>query len=592
VAIGGGLVVGVVLIQGVLPDDWVTAVTTCLVVGTVLLSLVVVTGYAGQLSLAQFALAGIGALVAARLVATAGWSIVPASIAGAAAAVPVGLVVGLPAVRTRGVNLGVITLGLAVAAQSLFFDNQTYTNGTDGLSVGSPHLFGINVDALLYPRRYATVALIIFALLGLGVLNLRRSAIGRKLVAVRANERAAASLGISVTATKLYAFVAAAVIAAVGGVLIAFQNEVVVFGGIGTSFDPFHSITAVAEATIGGVGYVGGALAGSTIEPGGVGQKLLDGISLGSWLPVIGGALLLFTIITAPDGIAANLQRQFSPLLARLPTLRRRRRSTPPVISGATPPLTQRAELIVEGVTVSFGAEPVVNDVSLTLRSGQVLGIIGANGAGKTTLVDAITGYAAPRRGSIRLDGREIGGLGPAARSRLGLVRSFQALELFEDLTVSDNLLAASEAAPWHRGLTAAAWPGSAQLSDSARVAVTQLGLEPHLDATPFDLSYGNRRLLAIARALAARPRVLLLDEPAAGLDQNERDELRALIRRLAETWQIAVLLIEHDVDLVLSVSDEVLALDFGRVIAAGAPTDVRGNREVISAYLGEEVPA
>jgi sulfate-transporting ATPase len=185
-----------------------------------------------------------------------------------------------------------------------------------------------------------------------------------------------------------------------------------------------------------------------------------------------------------------------------------------------------------------------------------------------------------------------MGGLGPAARSRLGLVRSFQALELFEDLTVSDNLLAASEAAPWHRGLTAAAWPGSAQLSDSARVAVTQLGLEPHLDATPFDLSYGNRRLLAIARALAARPRVLLLDEPAAGLDQNERDELRALIRRLAETWQIAVLLIEHDVDLVLSVSDEVLALDFGRVIAAGAPTDVRGNREVISAYLGEEVPA
>jgi sulfate-transporting ATPase len=375
-------------------------------------------------------------------------------------------------------------------------------------------------------------------------------------------------------------------------VLIAFQNETVVFGGIGTSFDPFHSINAVAEATIGGVGYVGGALAGSTVEPGGVGEKVLDGIHLGSWLPVIGGALLLFTIISAPDGIAANLQRQLAPVLARLPRWRTRRRPQLRVVGGASPEPVQNAELIVEGVTVSFGADPVVDDVSLTLRGGQVVGIIGANGAGKTTLIDAITGYTRPQRGSVRLDGKEIGGLGPAARSRLGLVRSFQALELFEDLSVSDNLLAADERTRWYHGVSAFAWPRSAQLSDSARAAIAELGLERHLEATPLDLSYGNRRLLAIARALAARPRVLMLDEPAAGLDQTERDELRGLIRRLADEWRIAVLLIEHDVDLVLSVSDEVLALDFGRVIAAGAPADVRGNADVITAYLGEEVHA
>jgi sulfate-transporting ATPase len=257
----------------------------------------------------------------------------------------------------------------------------------------------------------------------------------------------------------------------------------------------------------------------------------------------------------------------------------------------------QPAALAVRDLTVAFGATPVLDRVSLDLTAGTVLGVIGPNGAGKTTLVDAITGYNRPSSGSIELDGQEVLRLTPAARSRRGISRSFQSLELFEDLTVLDNLLVAAERPSWWSPVRALVAPGRARLTDAARAAVSELRLGQHLAAAPADLAYGDRRLLAIARALASRPRVLLLDEPAAGLGEQERTELRVLIRQLAERWNVAVLLIEHDVDLVMDVSDHVLALDFGRVIASGPPQEVRRDAAVVAAYLGtssddEGIPA
>jgi len=583
-----------ILVQWVLPDQWVQGITTGLLAAIVLLSLVVVVGYAGQLSLASYALAGVAALVAAQLAANLEWSFVPAAAAGVLATAPVALLVGLPAVRTRGTNLAIVTLGLAVVAQTLVFDNPDISNGTTGLTVGDPTVFGLDVSAIFQPRRFATLVLIVFVLLGLGVLNLRRSPLGRRMIAMRGNERAAASMGIGIAKTKLQAFVVSGLIAGVGGVLIAFTNVVVVMGNPGGRFDPSYSLNAIAESTIGGVGFVSGTVLGTVTEPGAVVNQLLLFVTTGSWFNLIGGLLLLITVVTAPSGVADN----FRQLTAAAKARRRpaKWRDTSFEVGPVEPQRVADTHLEVRRLGISFGGSRVLDAVDLDLRTGQVLGVIGPNGAGKTTLVDAITGYNRPDSGTIRLDGVDIAGYSPARRARASVARSFQALELFEDLSVWDNLLVASDQSRWYRTVLAPVWPGKPRLSSAAAAAVTAFGLQGRIADEPADLSYGERRLLGIARALAGRPRVLLLDEPAAGLGTEERGELRQLIRGLADEWNVGVLLIEHDVELVLGVSDEVIALDFGRVIARGTPAEVRRDPAVIAAYLGTdeaaEVPA
>jgi len=581
-------VITLVLVQWVLPDAWVQSVTTGLVAAVVLLSLVVVTGYAGQLSLASFALAGVAALVAAQLVASAGWSFLPAAVVGILATAPVGFLVGLPAVRTRGTSLAVVTLGLAVAFQSLILDNPQISAGTTGLNVGNPTVFGLDISAVFFPRRYAIFALIVFTLVGLAVLNIRRSAAGRRMVAVRGNERAAAAAGVNVVRTKLYAFVLSGLIAGIGGVLIAFTNVVVALGNPGGRFDASYSINAIAQSTVGGIGFVSGSLVGTAMEPGAVMSKILLFVSSGSWFNLIGGLLLLVTVVTAPSGVAANFQAQFSKLGAKWS-----RKSAAEKYSLASGDVRVEkiapVRLSIRSLGISFGGNRVLDDVSLDIVGGQVLGIIGPNGAGKTTLVDAITGYNKPDTGTIEIDGVKVLRLSPTQIAKTGIARSFQSLELFEDLTVLDNLLVASDSSRWHHTLLAGVLPGKPNLSEPAKAAIASFGLTHRLNDAPGDLSYGERRLLAIARALASRPRVLLLDEPAAGLGSDERAELRTLVRSIAEDWGIAVLIIEHDVELVLGVSDKVLALDFGKVIALGTPSEVRNNPAVISAYLGTD---
>jgi sulfate-transporting ATPase len=567
------------LAAGVFKATWNTAFIGSLTVGIIALSVVVVTGYAGQLSLAQFALGGVGGWAAGRLVANHGWTFVPAVLAGIGTSIVIGVLFGLPALRTRGVNLAVITFGLGFATWSLVFNNGDYTGRSNGTVIPPQKLFGINIDPVSHSGTYATFCAICFASCALMLANLRRGRTGRRLLAVRANERAAASLGISVVGAKLYAFAVGAGIAGLGGVLYGFTYQSLNFS---TLYDPFTSVTVMTFAVIGGIGYISGPLWGSLLATGGIGSFVIANAfdSVSKWLPLIGGVLLLLTLLSAPDGIAANMNALSGRVV-------RRSKTTAPTPSAVRVDRVAPKALEASALSVSFGGVTALAEVSLSVAPGEVVGLLGPNGAGKTTLVDVVTGYTRPTSGHVTFSAHDITSWTPHRRARAGLSRSFQALELFHDLTVRENLLAACERRDAAAYLTDLVVPGKAKLTPVAEAAVAEMQLEGVLHAHIDDLSFGQRRLVAIARSVAAGGSLLLLDEPGAGLDEAETAELGQLVRRLADEWGIGVLLIEHDVAMVLRTADRVVVLDAGRVIATGTPDEVRADHAVIAAYLG-----
>jgi sulfate-transporting ATPase len=577
-----GLIVTLV-INAIFTQSWTAAMIIGAVYAFIALSLVVVTGYAGQLSLAQFALAGVGALIASRMADA--WS-VPfpwAFICGVALTVPIGAVVALPAVRIRGVSLAVVTMGLAVVVTSVLLANPDYTGGTlRGTIVPTPKIFGYNLDPILHTVRYAGLCVILLFLCCVMVANLRRGRSGRRLIAVRDNERAAASLGVGVVSAKLYAFALASGIAAIGGILLAFQNPNVVF----EPYNVFNSINAILFTVIGGIGYIGGALTAGVGAPSGPFQEFLGHFfELGDWYLFYASLLTIVALLLNPDGIAARQAEHLGILRAKLTG---RKREGPKWELGAAPARqVEPKTLELRELGVRFGNVKALDGVSLSVRPGRVLGLIGPNGAGKTTLVDAVTGFIRGYQGVIAVDGKTVSSMSSVRRARAGLTRSFQSLELFEDLTVADNLRTASDERDGAAYVTDLVHPGRARLSPQAVTAIREFELEPYLNKLPRELPYAQRRLVGIARAVAAAPSILLLDEPAAGLDQQSTRDLSHLIRRLASEWGMAVLLIEHDVQMVLGLCDDVVVLDFGQVLAVGTPDEIRRNPAVISAYLG-----
>ena len=577
-----------ILIIFAFPIGLVDAVTVQLIFGVIFLSVVVLTGYAGQLSLAQFTMAGLGALFAGQLVSSAHVPFAIALVIAVVATIACGLVVALPALRTRGVNLAVVTLGLAVALSALVFNSASLTGGTGGIQVGAANFLGINIDPISHPQRYAIFTLVWFVLAMVVVSNLRRGRAGRRFIAVRANERAAASLGISVFGVKLAAFAIASALAGLGGVLYGFQYHDIDF----TAFSPIATINATAFATIGGVGHASGAIIGAGFENGTVGGWILDQFgNLAGWLYIIGGLSVLLVLITDQDGIAASWSRR----RAR----RRARKATGE--SPAPEPVTRAAvgeqhqprtggggsELLAEGLTVRYGAVVALQDFSIRVRPGEVIGLVGPNGAGKTTAIDAMTGFVRLSSGSIRLGTRSLAGRSPRQRARAGLTRSFQSVELFGDLTIRENLQVSCDRRDALAYFTTLVRPGNDPLSDQAQAAVDMFNLDDCLSKYPGELSNGKRRLAGIARTIAGGSSTVLLDEPAAGLDDNESEELSRLIRALADDWRIGILLIEHDVNLVMSICDRVTVLDFGVTLAEGTPAEIQAHDEVVRAYLG-----
>jgi branched-chain amino acid transport system ATP-binding protein len=244
------------------------------------------------------------------------------------------------------------------------------------------------------------------------------------------------------------------------------------------------------------------------------------------------------------------------------------------------------ALLNVEGLTVSYGGVTAVKDVDLAVRAGRVVGLIGPNGAGKTSTIDALTGYHAPSAGTVTFADEDITRLRPHLRARRGLARTWQSVELFDDLTVEENLMVANERMGVVAALRDLLLPIGKHPRDAVDWALELCGLTEVADRMPTELSHGRRKLVGVARALAQRPRLVLMDEPAAGLDTDESVELGRHLRALPEEG-VTVLLVDHDMGLVLSICDEVVVLDFGQVIARGTPAEIRADEAVIGAYLG-----
>ncbi|SPT59098.1 ATP-binding cassette domain-containing protein [Actinomadura madurae] len=580
--IGAGAVFAVITFQ--VSGTWVDAFTISIAGGLLVLSVVVVTGYAGQLSLAQFALAGFGCWVAARLVATQGFAFGAALVAGVAATAAAGLLVALLALRARGVSLTVATLGLALMINALVFSNGALTGGYVGTLVTTPSLFGLSLDPIGHPARYAVFGLAMFVAVGLMVANLRRGRTGRRLLAVRGNERAAASLGIGVHTAKLFAFALAAAIAAVAGVVLGFRQPQIQFN----QFDIAGSINAVLNAVLGGVGFASGSVIGGAQTEGGITTHVLDQLFPGNtetvfWIQIVSGLGVILLMRQCPDGLAALYANLVG---RRLPDIRWRRTGSPAAPVPGRP--HQPRALEVRNVSKRFGGVVALDDVSFSVRPGEVLGLIGPNGAGKTTMVDVITGFSTRTAGSVLLGDQVIDAWSPEKRARRGIARSWQSVELFEEMTVRENLLVAAERHHPARYLVDLVWPGRPRPTTAMQDVVDEFGLAEFLDMRPSTLSQGTARLCGIARAMVSRPSVLLLDEPAAGLDAHETAELVALIERIARKWRVAVLIVEHDVEMILGLCDRVTVLDFGRQLADDVPDAIRSHPEVINAYLGD----
>ncbi|MGD9796252.1 MAG: ATP-binding cassette domain-containing protein, partial [Acidimicrobiia bacterium] len=418
VLIAIGSAVALVCIWWVLPELWVYALMMQLILTIIVMSFVVVTGLAGQISLAQMTFAVCGAMGASWLMFHHGWSFAWALPGAMILTIPVGLIVGLAGLRTRGLNLAIVTLGFAVAFQAVVLGNRDYMRRVFGVRGPKLEIFGIDVAPPDHAQRYATLTLVLLVIVGVAIANLRRGRAGRRLIAVRTNERAAAALGVSVLGAKLYAFVLGGAIAGLGGVLLAYRTPFLSLGGFGS----FQSILALQYAVLGGAGTVGGPLVGSGFNSEALGPKLFSflGGDAALLLTVLGNVFLLVMLTVAPDGVAESLRRwtQFA-----LVPLRRRfafRATSAPLarLSVVDRGRVESKVLDVDALTVQFGGTVALDHVSLTVRPGEVVGLIGPNGAGKTTAIEAITGFVTPRAGSIRLDGVEVGSWSRERRAR------------------------------------------------------------------------------------------------------------------------------------------------------------------------------
>jgi ABC-type branched-subunit amino acid transport system ATPase component/ABC-type branched-subunit amino acid transport system permease subunit len=534
---------------------------------------------AGQISLAQLTLAGVGAYGVSQL-SQAGVPFPVAPVIAAAAAALVGVLIGLPSLRLQGIGVAIATMSLSVGVEALWFRNPSLNGGNGGARPVPPRFFGVALGpgaGLSYPRPLfgllcvGAVAIAVFA-----VARLRSSRLGTSMLAINANQRAAAANGINVTRTKVLAFALSGFVAGSGGALLAYFRMSV----SADSFSAFAALPLLAVAYVSGImSVIGGVVAGALAAGGLVQTGLLGLFGSAAWFQLISGLGLVLSMRLQPEGIVGEIYRR----------IRIRRSGCDLEEDEALPELTPvnamtgrtdgKRVMSVSGLSVNYGGVAAVDDVDLSLPAGSIVGLIGPNGAGKTSLLDAVTGFA-HSRGVVEFDGKRIDGSRPHVLARNGLVRTFQGVELWHDLSVRENV----EVGALARRSTGRAPESPVNMNVSEALAI--MGLRHDQNRLVSDLSQGDRQRVSIARALAARPKVLLLDEPAAGLDSVESLELGSRLRAVVGRG-ITLLLVDHDMDLVLGVCDLIYVLDLGRLIAEGSPDEIRECPQVIRAYLG-----
>jgi ABC-type branched-subunit amino acid transport system ATPase component/ABC-type branched-subunit amino acid transport system permease subunit len=614
------------------------AVITTLVMAVIALSQVVVTGFTGQISFAQLTLAGVGAFSLTRIQQQLHVPFPFAPLLAAVVAMAIGVIVGLPALRIRGLPVAVTTLALAAALQDLWFDNPDYNGGFAGAPVSDPKIFGLDLGVGAghsYPHLgFGILCLIVLLLAAGGVALVRRSRLGAAMLAVRANERSAAASGVSVAQVKLIAFAIGGFLAGLGGAMLAYQQTSADY----SSYTAVGSVTFFATVYIAGITSVSGGINAGVIAAGGIAYTLVNngvplwiyvllvglllvgivqlvrpelargalalvglgsvaaaiahhgGIELGAYYAAISGVLLILTVILNPEGIVGPVHTQLAALRQKLAARRSPGPAAAPAEADAAaataepparplaPQASERPLLTVSGVGVRYGGVIANEDVSFEVFPGEILGLIGPNGAGKTTLIDAITGYARAT-GSVELLGARLDARKPFQRSRDGLGRTFQGIELYDDLSVRENVEVGTTAARFSRANGA---PPSADIDAYFKI----LDLQAVADQPVQQLSVGQRQLVSIARALAGRPTIVLLDEPAAGLDVSESRWLGERLRAIRDAGT-TVIMVDHDMGLVLDVCDRIVVLDLGKIVAVGTPQEIERNDVVKRAYLG-----
>ncbi len=588
------------------------ALYTSMITGVITLSLVVVTGYTGQISLAQLTFAGVSAYILSTFASSWGIPFPIAPILAALVAAAAGVVIGIPALRVRGLMLGVVTLTFAAGVEAIWFNNNSIDGGASGLAIPTPRLFGMDLgigSGKDFPRpAFGILCLVVLVLVALGVSWLRTSRLGSAMLAVRADERSAAAAGINVVKVKLIAFAIAAFIAGLGGSLLAYQLGNVTF----QDFDAFLGLVTFSVVVVAGITSVSGGILAGVISAGGILVAVISsGVGSGgvdNWYGVVAGIGVILTVIFNPDGIVGPThlfleQRRVRGIMARpegalVPLLRTAPETHVSEPAPALAPVSAEAgELVgsgagvgsnghtqapangvtgplldVKNLTVRYGGVVAVDNVSFSVEQGQIVGLIGPNGAGKTTTIDALCGFHG-YEGSVVLAGQDVVGYSPHRRAVLGLARTFQLAGVADDLTVEENVQVGQHMASTH---------------DPAALTriLDELGLVEMRDLQVSMLSQGQRQLVSVARALAGDPRLLLLDEPAAGLDSTESLWLADRLREVRDTG-VTILLVDHDMSLVLNLCDSIDVLDFGALIATGTPDQIRTNEQVSTAYLG-----
>jgi ABC-type branched-subunit amino acid transport system ATPase component/ABC-type branched-subunit amino acid transport system permease subunit len=516
---------------------------------------------------------------------------------GALVACVLAVLVGTGALRVKGLLLAISTMAFAIAAESYLFGRQIFTGSAGALTVTFPRgkLGPVDLAHLNRNYYYFVLALLCIVLAMAG--HLRRTGIGRTIIGVRENEPAVAALTVSPTRAKLIAFALGGFIAGLGGALLG--GLVVTIGYSERFFTVADSLNLVAIAVIGGLGSLAGAVTGA-----------LWVVGLPAFWPnsqtillLTSSIGLLIVLLYFPGGftqIGYSLRGAILGWLEkRLPEKETKSATAPPAS------LTRIAEpgslvlnadgsaLSTTGLTVQFGGLVAVDAVDFRAEPGEVIGLIGTNGAGKSTLLNAIGGFC-PADGTIQLLGRDISKLAAHKRAREGLGRTFQSAKLFPELTVRECVQLALEARHSTSFWGSLLWfPPSVKAERVKRAQAAELidflGLGRYADRFIAELSTGTRRIVELASVLAVAPRVICLDEPTAGVAQREAEAFGPLIKRVQQELDATLVVVEHDLPMILALSDRVYCMEAGKVIAEGAPHDVRNNAAVVASYLGTD---